>query len=625
MDSSCQYVFGEFCLDADQRALFRRGERVPLTPKSLETLLFLVERRGKIVEKKELMDAVWPDTFVEEVSLARNVSALRKILSPNEGGQSYIETIPKRGYRFVMPVGSGEVVRELKETPAEEPLSKQQSRTPWGWGSLVLFSLIVLLGAGVALYWWRLQERRNPPHKIALAVLPVQNLTGDASRDYISDGLTEELIATLGKMDPDQMAVIARTSSMAYKRTNKTVAEIGRELGADYVMEASVRGDWERFRFTVQLIRARDQTHLWVKDYDRTARDLLAVQDEIGRDVAKEIELRVTTSSPKGAVAPQHVFDSDAYRAYLLGRYHWNRGDEANLWKGIQYFESALAKDPENALAYAGLADSYSYLSDWYRPPREVMPKARAAAKKAVQLDESLPAAHNAVCFVAQAYDWDWDGAERECRRAIQLNPNYADAHDNYSMLLAYVGRQKDADAELTKAEELDPLSFRIYTDGEFEFFLARDYRRAEEQAKRAIELAPDYFLAHIYLALVYAQTGRKTEAVVEAEKGKSLTDSSLVEGFAGYTYAAEGKTAEARRIVSDLIDKRRESYVCAFEIGTILVQLGDRGEAFPWFEKAYEDRSLCVTSMKYDPRLDSIRDDPRYQSIVERVGFPHP
>jgi tetratricopeptide (TPR) repeat protein len=313
----------------------------------------------------------------------------------------------------------------------------------------------------------------------------------------------------------------------------------------------------------------------------------------------------------------------EAYQLYLQGRFHWNKGNEENLKKSIEYYQQALTKEPNYALVYAGLADSYSAFSDWYLPPRKIMPQAKAAAIKAVELDESLAAAHNALCFIHTIYDWDWQGADKECRRAIELNPSFADAHDNYATYLAAMGQWDNAAAELHRAEELDPLSFHIYSDGALDFLLARRYDQGVEQAHKAIELQPDFFVAHSNLALIYAQMGRLPEAVTEAQKGTQLSDSPLAKGVLGFTYAAAGKELEARKVVDELVANIKTRFVCPFEIGTTYLALGQKDKAFLWIEKAYEERSICIFSMKFDPRLDPIRSDPRYQDIIRRLSFP--
>jgi TolB-like protein/DNA-binding winged helix-turn-helix (wHTH) protein/Tfp pilus assembly protein PilF len=704
-----QYVFGEYRLDAEQRALFHHGELVPLAPKLMETLTFLVERHGRIVEKQELMESVWRGVVVEEVGLARNISLLRKILSASEDAQSCIQTIPKRGYRFVAPVGypvfdeSGArssqaqlpetgraghaaeasqtaAASQSAATPAPADMRALDSVTPtatpgvmapssalatsgglpgsavtavaqsdaqWHATTLdprratlpdsespaaprknrstqlsVALIALILSAAMTAMLWRNPARAPTSSTRAMLAVLPVRNLTGDANLEYMSDGMTEELIAQLGSTDPERIGVIARTSSMLYKNTFKTVVQIARELGVDYVLEGSLRASQRRTRFTAKLVRASDQTQLWAEDYDRESQDLLALEDEIGRTVAREIGARLA-AQPRTRKPRSLTINSASYQEYLLGRYYWNKGDQASLNSSIEHYRRALTEDPQNAFAQAGLADSYSALSDWYLPPRAVNPEAKAAAMRALELDESLSAAHNALCIVLANYEWNWSAAETECRRAIELNPNSPDTHDSYGYLLAYVGRFAEALSEIRRAEELDPLSFRIYCDGALIAYLARDYTLAAEQGKRSIALAPDYFLAHTYLALAYVELGLNDEAIAEAQKGVRLTDSSVIEGFLGYVYAATGKAAQAREILDHLTRGRAQHYVCAYELGTTHLRLGETDEAFDWLETAYDDRSLCIPTMKYDPRLDPVHSDPRFASLIRRVGFP--
>jgi eukaryotic-like serine/threonine-protein kinase len=454
----------------------------------------------------------------------------------------------------------------------------------------------------------------------SLAVLPLENYSRDPEQDYFADGMTEALITDLSKISA--LRVISRTSAMQYKGVKKSLPEIARELQVDAVIEGSVERAGDRVRITAQLIQAKNDEHLWADSYDRDLRDVLSLQDDVARQIAAQVQVKLTPQEQKQLASPGST-NPEAYQLYLQGRFHWNKGDEPNLKKSIEYYQQALGKDPNYALAYAGLADSYSAFSDWYSPPRQVMPQAKAAAVKALKLDESLAAAHNSLCVIYTIYDWDWQGAEKECRRAIELNPSFADAHDNYATYLSAIGQWDKMAAELRRAEELDPLSFHIYSDGASDFFSAHQYDQGVEQAQKAIELQPDFFQAHSWLALIYVQMGRLPEAVVEAQKGAQVSDSALAKGFLGYVYAAAGKERQARKVVEGLIANIKTRFVCPYEIGTTYLTLGQKDEAFTWFEKAYEERSICIYGMKFDPRLDSIRSDPRYQSLIHRVGFP--
>jgi serine/threonine-protein kinase len=461
-----------------------------------------------------------------------------------------------------------------------------------------------------------------PRRPISIAVLPFVNMSSDKQQEYFADGLAEELLELLAKTRG--LYVIARTSSFSFKGKSDDIPTIAAKLHVANILEGSVRTG-NRVRVSAQLVRAADGQHLWSETYDREMKDIFKLQDEVATAVVAALKLTLSSGQrSSGSRSPNALtVNPDSYQKYLLGRYYWARGDEPNLKKSVELYRQALARDPQNALAQAGLADAYSSLSDWYMPPRAAIPEAKGAAMSALELDERLWAAHSALCLILTIYEWNWSGAERECRRAIELNPNAADAHDNYGMLLSYVGRAAEAATELRHAEELDPLSFRIYGDGALAFFLARNYPAGAEQAPRSIDLAPDYFVTRGYLALIYSQMGRNGDAVAQAEKGVQLTNSTVMRGFLAYVYAATGQVERARGIAERLIRERTQRYVCGFEIATTKLSLGERDQAFRWLETAYEDRSLCIPTMKFDPRLDPIRSDQRYLDLIRRVGFP--
>jgi serine/threonine protein kinase/Tfp pilus assembly protein PilF len=508
--------------------------------------------------------------------------------------------------------------RSRESTQAERQATRERPR--WRFRVALASVLAVVILVGLA---WRFNWFRPAPHSASIhsiAVLPLENLSHDPEQEFFAQGMTEDLITNLAKISA--LRVISRTSVMQYRGTNKQLPQIAKELSVDAVVEGSVQRSGDRVRITAQLIEAADDKHLWAESYDRELRDVLSLQDQVARQIARTVQAQLTPQEEERLAGGRSI-NPNAYQLYLQGRFHWNKGDEQNLRKSVEYYRQAIAEDPHDALAYAGLADSYSAFSDWYLPPREVMPQAKTAVTKALELDESLAAAHNSLCFIHTIYDWDWQGAERECRRAIELNPNFADAHDNYANYLAAIGQWDRASAELHRAEELDPLSFHICTDGALDFWQARKYEEGAEQALKAIELQPDFFVAHSYLALNYLQMGRLPEAVVEAQKGTQLSHSQLAKGFLGYAYAAAGNEREARKVAEELVANIKTRYVCPFEIGTTYLALGQKDEAFRWFEKAYEERSVCIFTMKFDPRLDPIRSDPRYHSLIRRVAFP--
>jgi len=490
------------------------------------------------------------------------------------------------------------------------------------WISVVALTILLAAFFGLNVGGWRerLLNRNRTPRISSLAVLPLENFSRDPDQEYFADGMTEALIADLSKISA--LRVTSRTSVMQYKGVKRPLPEIAKALQVDAVIEGSVERAGDRVRITAQLIQAANDKHLWAESYDRDLHEILALQDQVARQIATEVRVTLTPQEQE-RLSSGGSTNAEAYQLYLLGRYHWNKGTQQELTKSMEYYQQALAKDPNYALAYAGLADSYSSLSDWYLPPRQVMPQAKAATMKALELDQSLAAAHNALCFIYTNYDWDWQGADKECQRAIELNPNSADAHDNYASELADIGQWDKMAVEIRRSEELDPLSFRIYGDAGQWYWLARQDNRAVDQYRKAIELEPDYFLAHTWLGVAYAHMGRLPEAVAETQKGAQLSDSPLARAIMGYAFALAGRRSEARKVADELAAKRGQNYLCPYEIGTIYIALGQKDETFRWLERAYDERSNCIPALKFDSRLDPIRSDPRYQDLVRRVGFP--
>ena len=622
MSGSRQYIFGEFRLDARQRALFRQKELIALTPKSLETLLFLVERHGQIVDKKEILEAVWPDTFVEEVSLARNVSLLRKALSDHQDGTAFIETIPKRGYRFVahvkiedFPFGQTELPPTL-EPHSPEPSAPLERNIPTHRHSWVWALAVAGICSGV-LGWLYLRPQPTQPHPV-IAVLPVQNLTGDAAREYVADGLTEELIAKLGSLGSDKLSVIARTSAMSYKNSSKTVAQVGRELGVNYVIESSVRQWGDRVRITAQLIRVRDQSHLWVKDYDSSVQDLLTIQEEIARDVANEIEVRLT-ATPAKPPRRTHPIKREAYEAYLQGRYFWTRRGLANFQKAIAYFQQAIQIDPEYAAAYAGLADAYNDEGFWGGTPNEAVPKAKAAAVRALELDDGSSEAHDALAGIADDYDWDWTKAETEHRRALELNPNNAAAHLEYASHLVSVGQRQKAIEEVRNAQSLDPLSPFFRAAGGLLLYLAGNREEGIQQNLKAAELAPDFPVPHLNLAQFYFQMGhydlgmREYEAASRLEGMRPailavLVDSYKSEGISGFRREQLKLNDEGIRPLD------------SFQLATIHAELGDREKAIQYLQQSVQEHGAYLEWIGADWTWDSLRGEPEFQTILREL-----
>lgn len=617
-----QYIFGEFRLDAEQRALFRHRKLIALAPKSIETLLFLVERHGQIVDKKEILEAVWPQTFVEEVSLARNVSLLRKALSGDQDGHAFIETIPKRGYRFVAPVETEDLPltqAKLKLTPeiqSPEPSPRLGQRTAtvrvkWTW-------TLAIVGICSAVLGW-IYHRQHPlqTHPV-IVVLPVQNLTGNAAREYVADGFTEELIATLGSLGSDKLSVIARTSAMTYKNSGKNVAQVGRELGVNYVIETSMRQWGDRVRITAQLVRVRDQSQVWAKDYDNSAQDFLTIEEEVALKVATEIEGRLA-ANPANSPEHTHPIRREAFEAYLQGRYFWSKRGLANFRKAIGYFQQAIQIDPEYAAAYAGLADAYTDQGFWGGTPNEAIPKAKAAALRAIELDDSSSEAHAALGSIADAYDWDWPRAEIEYKRALELNPNSAAAHLLYACHLVSMGQRQKAMEEVRTALSLDPLSPFFRAAGGLMLYIAGYREEGIQQNLKAIELSPDFPVPHLNLSEFYCGMGEYDLGVREYEEGSrlagiepaalaTLLDSYKSEGFSGFL--RERLKLNGKGIV----------HLDSFALAVIHRELGDKEKAIQYLQQNVQEHGAYLEFIRADWRWNSLRGEPEFQTILQEL-----
>lgn len=608
------YHFGPFVLDVRERTLTRDDGRIPLTPKVFDTLEVLVRHHGRLIEKRVLMQEVWPDAVVEEANLTVCVSALRKVLGPD-----HIETVPKRGYRFVAPVQVG-----ASEEAGVGP-RPTWSHLALGRGAIALAALLVLVTGTVA---WRLNSRGTvAPQRLVLAVLPFQNLSSDPEQDYIVDGLTEEVITRLGRLDPERLAVIARSSAVAYRGTKKAAAQVGRELQADYILEGSVHHAGERVRISTRLIQSRDGTHLWAQSYDRELSGIFEVQSEVAHAVADQIQLAITPQHQAG-IAASRPANQDALEAYLRGRYFWNKRTQQALIKGVAYFREAIEKDPNYASAYSGLADSYIVLGTTLYaalPPKEAMPQAKSAAQKALTIDPTLVEAHTSVAFARFYFDWDWAAAETEFRRAIELNPNYSAAHQWYALLLAAVGRRGEALAQAKKGQELDPVSQTTNAIMGRILYYAGQHREAIERLQRTVELNPDSVASRVLLGLAYERNSNFEEAIAAFQTAADLSERthSLTLGLLGQAYAITGNTRVAIRILEEVDALSKQVYVSPMTIALIHAGLRNNDEAFRWLEKAYEERSAWLVHLRDEPVFDTLRSDPRFADLVRRVGLP--
>jgi TolB-like protein/class 3 adenylate cyclase/Flp pilus assembly protein TadD len=487
----------------------------------------------------------------------------------------------------------------------------------------VVTAALVVIAVGVAV--WRYRQPAAPSvasneDRKSIAVLPFVNMSGNDADEYLSDGMTEEIITALAKVSG--LRVAARTSSFAFKGKNEAIEKIGDQLHVHAVLEGSVRKAANRLRITTQLINIADGYHLWSETYDREMADIFAIQSEVAQRVADALKVTLLADERQrlGRKATENL---EAYNSYLLGRYYWNKRTEEGFQKGIEQFEQAIEKDPNYAAAYTGLADCYLVASRFGAlPPATAMPKARAAVTRALEIDDTLAEAHNSLAMVFMR-DWDWVAAEREWKRALQLNPHYATAHHWYGIsFLSNRGRADEAIAEVKRAQELDPLSLAISADLAHVRYYARRYDQAVDQAHRTLAMDPKFARAHWLLGVVYLQQGMNEEAIAELQAARQLEDSQRVIAQLGYAYAVSGRMSDAQKALTDLNELSQRHYVDPYWIALIYTGLGDKDRAFEWLGRAYEERSSWLTSLKVDPQWDGVRSDPRFAELLKKVGL---
>jgi TolB-like protein len=559
------FEFGPFRLEPAERRLRRGGTVLPLTPKALDTLLVLVENAGRAVGKDELMEKVWPGTSVGEATLAQNIFALRKAL----GDPPHIETVPKFGYRFIAPM----------------------------------------------------RERPAAPRKAVLVVLPLENLSVDGEQEYFSDGLTDELITQLGRLNPEQLGIIARTSAMKYKLTRKTVAEIGRELGVSHVVAGTVRRAGSRVRVTAQLVDVAGQTHVWGESYDRDFDDILVLQSDIAQAIAREIKIQL---SPRAAARPAGgAIGAPAHEAYLKGRYFWNKRTEDARKKGIGHFQEAIAQEPRYAAAYDGLADSYVMLAcRGVLPARETFQKARTAVLKALEIDAALGEGHATLAHV-RLHDWDWTDLDADFQRALDVNPSHAFAYYWYAEYLMAMGRVDESIAMVTIAHEMDPLSSVLSAAFGMLLYLARRYDEAVGLLRGAIDLDAGHFLLHFRLGLVSIQKGWPDAAIDEMQTAVALSGRSTeaLTGL-GQAYGAARLLGEMQAVVHELDREIERRYVSPYNMARVHATAGHPHLTFEWLERAYLERNPDLIELRSEPVFDSLRSDPRFADLLRRVGW---
>ncbi len=661
------YEFGNYYLDTQEQLLRRDGVPVALTPKAFETLVVLIERRGRLIEKSELMEALWPESHVEEANLTNNVWTLRKTLGESEDGQRYIETVPKRGYRFVAKVtelpASDEAAlvverhtfkrivtneTEEKETWEEEAapqssVARQVSSTgsavtprrfrvstPLKTTIAAAVLFLVVLPATLYRLSARLDSERAAlavaparPRLRSLAVLPFKTIgaSGRADSEYLGIGMSDALITRLGN---SKQVVVRPTSAMRrYSDPLQDPLAAGREQRVEAILDGNVQREGDRIRVTVQLFRALDGATLWSAKFDERFTDIFAVQDSISQQVMRELLVELNPDEQK-RLQQRGSNNIEAYQAYLKGLYFWNKRTRDGYQKSVDYFKQAIEIDPAYAQAYVGLGNSSSFLGGHDRASEvEAFSKARATAKKALELDETLAEAHASLGLVAMNFDWNWSETEKEFRRAIELNPNYATAHQWYGEFLACMGRFDEGIAELKRAQELDPLSIIINTDMGKVYMLARRYDEAISQYRRTLEMDPEFEVAHGLLAMTYSEKGMHEEALGELRKIKHLESDPLYLSYLVYVNAIAGRPGEARRALERIRQMSKQTYVSPLTNALAYAALRDNDQAFRWFDRVFDEHaSGGAISLKVGFVWDNLRSDPRFSQLQQRAGF---
>jgi TolB-like protein/DNA-binding winged helix-turn-helix (wHTH) protein/Tfp pilus assembly protein PilF len=622
------YQFEGFELDLKRYELRRNSHVLKLEKIPMELLILLVSKNGELVSRDEIVEKLWGQNVFVETDHGVNtaVRKIRQTLGDDPENSRFVQTVVGKGYRFAARVSrktEGSVAPQGSEQKLEAPpqnVLKKSGLRVWHWVAVpILVIAAISFGLNALGIRDRLLGRVRPARIGSLAVLPLENLSGDASQEFFADGMTDELITDLAQIR--DLRVISRTSVMRFKGTRKPLPQIARELSVDAVVEGTVERAGGRVRVRAQLIRASDDRHLWAESFERNLADVLSLQSEVASGIARQVQVNLLEARPGG----NRPIDPTAYEAYLKGRFVWNKRSEGGLQQSIDFFQQAIAIDPNYAEAYSGLADSYTTLGYLgYFSPRDSFPQARAAAEKAIALDPSLAEPHTSLAYVHLYFDWDWAAAENEFKKAISLNPNYATAHEWYSIYLIAMQRPNEAKAEINRALELDPLSLVINTDVGYQLFYARKYDEAIVQFRKTLQMAPKFGLAHLWLGRAYQQKGMYSEAMEEYRATDAATPNWVVTlAGIGNLEGVASHNDKAREMLSKLAVMSKEKYVTPYGIALIYAGMGDKDQAFHFLNKAVDDRAHWLVWLRFDPRWDSMRADLRYADLERRIGLP--
>ena len=634
--------FGMFEADLTTSELRKNGIPVRLPERAFRILASLLEKPGQVITRRELRDQLWrDDTQVDfDHGLNNAMMRLRETLCDSSGSPLFIETLPRRGYRFIAPVQEVAAASELTDPPPavldapnvpEEkpahPVLKFRHRRHWMVipGMLVLATAL-LTGIGIfsVRYVRASADRLKSGFITSLVVLPLENLSGDKDQDYFADGMTDELIANLAKIR--SLRVISHSTAMMYKGTRKPLSEIARELNVDAVVEGTVLRSGERARITAELVQVSTDRHLWADTYESQMGDILALQNRVSSAIVEEIRIKLTPEE-KERLGKKPQVSPAAYESYLKGRYFWNRRSAGKLTRAIRYFEAATHDDPHYALAYAALADCYSIVSSTIfgtMSPNEAAPKARMAAQRALDIDPGLAEAETSLATVKFNYDWDWAGADAGFQRAINMDASFGTAYQRYSLYLTAMGRFQSSSQQINRARSLDPLSLSINFSVGWRLYLAREYDQAIEQLKNTLDMDPAYELPHLVLGQCYEQKGDFFHAVPELQKAAELSDNTpLMVSSLARGYALAGNAAEARKLLDQLIVESKSKYVSPYYIAIVYAGLGKNELALDWLERSFADRANGLVLLKVEPEWDGLRSNPRFVNLQRRLNLP--
>jgi len=631
------YRFGQFALDARKRTVSRADSPISLTPKAFDVLLFLAQNPNRLVTKEELLQAVWGDTFVEEGNLTQYIYHLRKALADNPEDARLIVTIARKGYQFTADVTVAKAantaiqaavqVSTAESSPADtqpalrSPVDEAVPKAPKNWRKVAVVGASAAFLAVVCFATWRHFGGMTPPRsqKIMLAVLPFENLTGDPNKEYLADGLTEETISHLGRLNPERLGVIARTSVMGYKHKDERLDQIGRDLSVQYVLENSLRESGTHLRLTAQLIQVKDQTHLWSQDYDYLAKDILNVQDEVAKAVAHEIRVRLTSQQQAELARPRPV-NPDAFDAYLQGYYFFERNTDKDTDMSAKYFERATQLDPSYALAWVGLSRARKWQAAIGLIPKEEGYRvAREAVERALALNPNLAAAHTQMGRIKQQVDFDWAGADASFQRAVEAEPGSPESVRSAASSAALLGRFDEALQLARRAVDLDPLNADSGASlAEIEYLMGQ-LDKAAADCKKALELNPDVVAAHMLLSQIYVMQGRPQNALPEIERVHYDPVRAFLYAIA---YHALGREKESDTALKELIAKYET--IDPYQIAEIYAFRNQTDEAFEWLDRAYAKRDDGLIATKVEPLLKRLHSDPRFAALLKKLNLPN-